>query len=140
MDSSSSFIVQTLCTSSRCRSLAWATEGFQNLWAVVLMRLTRSPPPEEKVWTVLAHNGTAAVAVQGSSLQRPHVTRFDYGASAEQLRAVVTGSEHCQQEVVYNCKKSRLFNTKGQCYFSSCRRRAAQLTAIVLCFWYQAVT
>uniref|UniRef100_G3P0X4 Contactin associated protein-like 5a n=1 Tax=Gasterosteus aculeatus aculeatus TaxID=481459 RepID=G3P0X4_GASAC len=67
---------------------------------------------EEKVWTVLAHNGTAAVAVQGSSLQRPHVTRFDYGASAEQLRAVVTGSEHCQQEVVYNCKKSRLFNTK----------------------------
>lgn len=98
------------------------------------------PPPEEKVWTVLAHNGTAAVAVQGSSLQRPHVTRFNYGASAEQLRAVVTGSEHCQQEVVYNCKKSRLFNTKGQCYFSSCRRRAAQLTAIVLCFWYQAVT
>ncbi|XP_077946747.1 contactin-associated protein-like 5 [Gasterosteus aculeatus] len=67
---------------------------------------------EEKVWTVLAHNGTAAVAVQGSSLQRPHVTRFNYGASAEQLRAVVTGSEHCQQEVVYNCKKSRLFNTK----------------------------
>ncbi|KAM8855889.1 contactin-associated protein-like 5 isoform 2-T2 [Spinachia spinachia] len=67
---------------------------------------------EEKVWTVLAHNSTAAVAVQGSSLHRPHVTRFNYSASAEQLRAVVTGSEQCQQEVVYSCKKSRLFNTK----------------------------
>ncbi|XP_068428009.1 contactin-associated protein-like 5 [Clinocottus analis] len=67
---------------------------------------------EEKVWTVLAHNITAPVAVHGSSLDKPHVTRFDYGASPEQLRAVVTGSEQCQQEVIYNCKKSRLFNTK----------------------------
>uniref|UniRef100_A0AAQ4NVV2 Contactin associated protein-like 5a n=1 Tax=Gasterosteus aculeatus aculeatus TaxID=481459 RepID=A0AAQ4NVV2_GASAC len=68
---------------------------------------------EEKVWTVLAHNGTAAVAVQGSSLQRPHVTRFDYGASAEQLRAVVTGSEHCQQEVVYNSRTDRPFSSSA---------------------------
>uniref|UniRef100_A0A8C9XQA5 Contactin associated protein family member 5 n=1 Tax=Sander lucioperca TaxID=283035 RepID=A0A8C9XQA5_SANLU len=38
--------------------------------------------------------------------------KFNYSASAEQLRAIVSGSEQCQQEVVYNCKKSRLFNTK----------------------------
>ncbi|XP_075967203.1 contactin-associated protein-like 5 [Anarhichas minor] len=67
---------------------------------------------EEKVWTVLEHNSTAPVTVQGSSLHKPHIMRFNYGAAAEQLRAVVTGSEQCQQEVVYNCKKSRLFNTK----------------------------
>ncbi|XP_074513894.1 contactin-associated protein-like 5 [Sebastes fasciatus] len=67
---------------------------------------------EEKVWTVLTHNSTASVTVQGSSLDKPHIMKFNYGASPEQLRAVVSGSEQCQQEVVYNCKKSRLFNTK----------------------------
>lgn len=59
------------------------------------------------------HDGPAAVTVQGSSLLRPHVMKFNYSASAEQLRAVVSGAEQCQQEVVYNCRKSRLFNTKG---------------------------
>eukprot|EP00066_Takifugu_rubripes_P021577 XP_011610843.1 PREDICTED: contactin-associated protein-like 5 [Takifugu rubripes] len=67
---------------------------------------------EKKVWTVLMHDGPAAVTVQGSSLPRPHVMKFNYSASAEQLRAVVSGSEQCQQEVVYNCRKSRLFNTR----------------------------
>uniref|UniRef100_A0A669BEW9 Contactin associated protein family member 5 n=1 Tax=Oreochromis niloticus TaxID=8128 RepID=A0A669BEW9_ORENI len=67
---------------------------------------------EKKVWTVLSHNSTAPVTVQTSSLQKPHVMIFNYSASAEQLRAIVSGSEQCQQEVVYNCRKSRLFNTK----------------------------
>ncbi|XP_056890144.1 contactin-associated protein-like 5 [Takifugu flavidus] len=67
---------------------------------------------EKKVWTVMMHDGPAAVTVQGSSLPRPHVMKFNYSASAEQLRAVVSGSEQCQQEVVYNCRKSRLFNTR----------------------------
>uniref|UniRef100_A0A672ZVX2 Contactin associated protein-like 5a n=1 Tax=Sphaeramia orbicularis TaxID=375764 RepID=A0A672ZVX2_9TELE len=69
---------------------------------------------EERVWTVVTHNSTDPVRVQGSSLQKPHIMNFNYSASAEQLRAIVTGSEQCQQEVVYTCRKSRLFNTKGQ--------------------------
>ncbi|XP_068186005.1 contactin-associated protein-like 5 [Antennarius striatus] len=67
---------------------------------------------EEKVWTVLSHNIPAAVTVQGSSVNKPHVMSLNYSASAEQLRAIVSGSEQCQQEVVYNCKRSRLFNNK----------------------------
>ncbi|KAM6985877.1 contactin-associated protein-like 5 [Aplochiton taeniatus] len=67
---------------------------------------------EERVWTVVTHNSTAPVRVQGSSPQKPYVMRFNYSASPEQLRALVTGSEQCQQEVVYSCRKSRLFNTK----------------------------
>nr|XP_061826904.1 contactin-associated protein-like 5 [Nerophis lumbriciformis] len=67
---------------------------------------------EEKVWTVLAHNSTSPVRVQASTLQAPHVVALDYGASAAQLQAIVSRSEHCQQEVVYSCKRSRLFNTK----------------------------
>ncbi|KAM6984982.1 contactin-associated protein-like 5 [Aplochiton taeniatus] len=66
---------------------------------------------EERVWTVVTHNSTAPVRVQGSSPQKPYVMRFNYSASPEQLRALVTGSEQCQQEVVYSCRKSRLFNT-----------------------------
>lgn len=67
---------------------------------------------------MLTHNSPAPVTIHGSSLQKPYVMRFDYSASAEQLRAIVSGSEQCQQEVVYSCKRSRLFNTKGQYYFS----------------------
>ncbi|KAM9342700.1 LOW QUALITY PROTEIN: contactin-associated protein-like 5 [Pholidichthys leucotaenia] len=67
---------------------------------------------EKKVWTVLPHNSTAPITVQSSSLQQPHIMRFNYSASAKQLRAIVSGSEQCQQEVAYNCRKSRLFNSK----------------------------
>uniref|UniRef100_A0A3B3UTF6 Contactin associated protein family member 5 n=1 Tax=Poecilia latipinna TaxID=48699 RepID=A0A3B3UTF6_9TELE len=34
-----------------------------------------------------------------------HGEKFSYNASADQLRAIVTGAEQCQQEVVYNCRK-----------------------------------
>ncbi|XP_056146094.1 contactin-associated protein-like 5 isoform X2 [Lampris incognitus] len=66
---------------------------------------------EERVWTVVTHSSTAPVRVRGSSLQKPYIMKFNYSASAEQLRAIVTGSEQCQQEVLYHCRKSRLFST-----------------------------
>ena len=69
---------------------------------------------EDRVWTVVGHNNSRAVSVHGSTLQRPHVARLDYSASAEQLRVLVGRSEHCQQEVAYRCRKSRLFNTWGK--------------------------
>uniref|UniRef100_A0A673BGB2 Contactin associated protein-like 5a n=1 Tax=Sphaeramia orbicularis TaxID=375764 RepID=A0A673BGB2_9TELE len=67
---------------------------------------------EIAVWTVVTHNSTAPVTVQGSSLLKPHIMTLNYSTSADQLHAIVAGSEHCQQEVVYNCRKSRLFNSK----------------------------
>ncbi|XP_056245582.1 contactin-associated protein-like 5 [Seriola aureovittata] len=67
---------------------------------------------EERVWTVMTHNVTAPVRVQGSSLQHPHIMKLKYSASAEQMRSIIMASEQCQQEVVYSCRKSRLFNTK----------------------------
>lgn len=66
------------------------------------------------MWTVLNHNSTDPVRVQGSSLHKPHIMKFDYGASAKQLQAIIAQSQQCQQEVVYNCRKSRLFNMKGE--------------------------
>ncbi|KAG5262097.1 hypothetical protein AALO_G00292190 [Alosa alosa] len=66
---------------------------------------------EDRVWTVVDHSSSRPVSVHGSTLQRPHVSRLNYSASAEQLRILVGRSEHCQQEVSYRCRKSRLFNT-----------------------------
>lgn len=69
---------------------------------------------ENKVWTVVTHNSTDPVRVQGSTLQKPYVMKFNYSASPEQLMTLVAGSEQCQQEVMYGCRKSRLFNTRGE--------------------------
>uniref|UniRef100_A0A673KFN7 Contactin-associated protein-like 5 n=1 Tax=Sinocyclocheilus rhinocerous TaxID=307959 RepID=A0A673KFN7_9TELE len=60
---------------------------------------------DDRVWTVVNHNSAEMVRVQGSSLQKPHVMKFNYSASLEQLRTLVGRSEQCQQEVVYLCRK-----------------------------------
>uniref|UniRef100_A0A671SPW2 Contactin-associated protein-like 5 n=1 Tax=Sinocyclocheilus anshuiensis TaxID=1608454 RepID=A0A671SPW2_9TELE len=53
---------------------------------------------DDKVWTVVNHNSTEMVRVQGSSLQKPHVMKFNYSTSLEQLRTLVGRSEQCQRE------------------------------------------
>ncbi|XP_052004183.1 contactin-associated protein-like 5 isoform X2 [Xyrauchen texanus] len=65
---------------------------------------------ENKVWTVVHHNSTDAVRVQGSTLQKPHVGRLNYSASSEQLKALLSLSDHCEQRIAYHCRRSRLFN------------------------------
>uniref|UniRef100_A0AAZ3R6L6 Contactin-associated protein-like 5 n=1 Tax=Oncorhynchus tshawytscha TaxID=74940 RepID=A0AAZ3R6L6_ONCTS len=66
---------------------------------------------ENKVWTVVGHNNRGSVNVTGATTKKPYVMRFNYTVSLEQLRTLIGRSEHCQQEVVYSCRKSRLFNT-----------------------------
>ncbi|CAM9332329.1 unnamed protein product [Lampetra fluviatilis] len=65
---------------------------------------------EDKVWTTVVHNNTERTWVSGSSPERPFVAAFAYSASAEQLTALISSAEHCQQEVAYYCKRSRLLN------------------------------
>ncbi|XP_053353354.1 contactin-associated protein-like 5 isoform X1 [Clarias gariepinus] len=66
---------------------------------------------EDKVWTLVYHNATDPVRVHGSTSEKPHTEHFDYGASPDQLRALVSQSEYCQQTLTYRCRRSRLFNT-----------------------------
>uniref|UniRef100_A0A3B4ZV53 Contactin-associated protein-like 4 n=1 Tax=Stegastes partitus TaxID=144197 RepID=A0A3B4ZV53_9TELE len=40
-----------------------------------------------------------------------HLVHFDYSAQEEQLLAAISQSEHCEQELSYHCRKSRLLNT-----------------------------
>uniref|UniRef100_A0A671PQ25 Contactin-associated protein-like 5 n=1 Tax=Sinocyclocheilus anshuiensis TaxID=1608454 RepID=A0A671PQ25_9TELE len=63
-----------------------------------------------KMWTEVRHNSSIAVRVRGSTLQKPYVGWFNYSASSEQLKALVSLSEHCEQKIAYHCRRSRLFN------------------------------
>ncbi|XP_013202139.1 contactin-associated protein-like 5 [Microtus ochrogaster] len=66
---------------------------------------------EDKIWMTVQHNSTELTRVQGSNPEKPYSMTLNYGASMEQLEALIDGSEHCEQEVVYHCRRSRLLNT-----------------------------
>ncbi|XP_051003187.1 contactin-associated protein-like 5 [Acomys russatus] len=66
---------------------------------------------EDKIWMTVQHNNTELTRVKGSDSEKPYVMTLDYGGSMEQLEALIDGSEHCEQEVAYHCKRSRLLNT-----------------------------
>ncbi|XP_058268680.1 contactin-associated protein-like 4 isoform X3 [Hemibagrus wyckioides] len=65
----------------------------------------------DKAWTVIQHNNTELTKLRGSSGSTQHLASFNYSADAEQLAAIITRAERCEQELSYHCKKSRLLNT-----------------------------
>uniref|UniRef100_A0A673ZHF5 Contactin-associated protein-like 4 n=1 Tax=Salmo trutta TaxID=8032 RepID=A0A673ZHF5_SALTR len=65
----------------------------------------------DKTWMVIQHNNTELTKLKASSGINQHLAYFNYSADAEQLGAIITQAEHCEQEVVYHCRKSRLLNT-----------------------------
>ncbi|EGV91761.1 Contactin-associated protein-like 4, partial [Cricetulus griseus] len=64
----------------------------------------------ETAWTIIQHNGSDLMRVRNTHSENPHTGVFEYAASMEQLQASISRAEHCQQELVYYCKKSRLVN------------------------------
>ncbi|GAB5575583.1 contactin-associated protein-like 5 isoform X1 [Prionailurus iriomotensis] len=66
---------------------------------------------EDKIWTSVQHNNTELTRVRGADPEKPYTMALDYGGSMEQLEAMIDGSEHCEQEVAYHCRRSRLLNT-----------------------------
>uniref|UniRef100_A0A667WN70 Contactin associated protein like 3 n=1 Tax=Myripristis murdjan TaxID=586833 RepID=A0A667WN70_9TELE len=48
----------------------------------------------------------------GSTLNQ-HSVHFEYTSEEEQLVGIISQSEHCEQELVYHCRRSRLLNTPG---------------------------
>ncbi|XP_056591110.1 contactin-associated protein-like 5 isoform X1 [Triplophysa dalaica] len=65
---------------------------------------------EDKVWTVVGHDHMRPIEIQGSTPRSPFAFIFNYTISQYHLRSLVASSEHCQQEVKYLCRKSRLFD------------------------------
>ncbi|XP_062340357.1 contactin-associated protein-like 5 isoform X1 [Osmerus eperlanus] len=72
----------------------------------------------DKTWMVIQHNNTELTKLKPSSGRNQHLAHFNYSADAEQLGAVITQAEYCEQELSYHCRKSRLLNTPDGAPFS----------------------
>ncbi|XP_062966468.1 contactin-associated protein-like 4 isoform X5 [Cynocephalus volans] len=64
----------------------------------------------ETAWTIIQHNGSELTRVRNTNPENPYAGFFEYVASMEQLQATISLAEHCEQELTYYCKKSRLVN------------------------------
>ncbi|XP_068461432.1 contactin-associated protein-like 4 isoform X2 [Clinocottus analis] len=73
---------------------------------------------EENTWMVIQHNNTDRTRVRASPGVDQHSVHFDYSTEEEQLLAAISQSEHCEQELSYRCRKSRLLNTPEGSPFS----------------------
>ncbi|XP_060940143.1 contactin-associated protein-like 4 [Limanda limanda] len=69
-------------------------------------------------WMVIHHNDSDLTRVRASPGRNQLLIHFDYSTGEEQLMAAVGQSEHCEQEVAYHCRKSRLLNTPEGSPFS----------------------
>ncbi|KAI1905287.1 hypothetical protein AGOR_G00014550 [Albula goreensis] len=65
----------------------------------------------DKTWMVIQHNNTELTKLKSLGGINQHLAYFNYSANMEQLQAIINQAEHCEQEVSYHCKKSRLLNT-----------------------------
>uniref|UniRef100_A0A669B6Z9 Contactin-associated protein-like 4 n=1 Tax=Oreochromis niloticus TaxID=8128 RepID=A0A669B6Z9_ORENI len=66
---------------------------------------------EDNTWMVIHHNNTDLTRVQPSPEVNQHVVHFEYASDEEQLAAIISLSEHCEQEIAYHCRKSRLLTS-----------------------------
>uniref|UniRef100_A0A3P9QG08 Contactin-associated protein-like 4 n=1 Tax=Poecilia reticulata TaxID=8081 RepID=A0A3P9QG08_POERE len=63
-------------------------------------------------------NMTELTPVQASADTNQHFASFLYPSEEKQLSAVISQSEHCEQELSYHCRKSRLSNSLDGTPFS----------------------
>ncbi|XP_034531537.1 contactin-associated protein-like 4 isoform X2 [Notolabrus celidotus] len=73
---------------------------------------------EDTAWMVVQHNNTELTRVQSSPEKIQHSAHFDYASEEEQLESIISQSDHCEQELSYHCRKSRLLNTPEGSPFS----------------------
>ncbi|KAM3606003.1 uncharacterized protein V6R79_008890 [Siganus canaliculatus] len=66
---------------------------------------------EDKTWMVIQHNNTELTRVRATPGRNQHSAHFEYASEEKQLSAIISQSEHCEQELTYHCRKSRLLNT-----------------------------
>uniref|UniRef100_A0A8C2UK34 Contactin associated protein 2 n=1 Tax=Chinchilla lanigera TaxID=34839 RepID=A0A8C2UK34_CHILA len=66
---------------------------------------------EDKVWTIVSHDLQMPTTVVGYTPEKYSVTQLVYSASMDQISAITSSAEYCEQYVSYFCKMSRLLNT-----------------------------
>ncbi|XP_039077040.1 contactin-associated protein-like 3 [Hyaena hyaena] len=62
----------------------------------------------DTTWTSVQHNGSHLARVKISDGEGARPVVFKYTASMDQLQAIIDHADHCQQELAFHCKKSRL--------------------------------
>lgn len=70
--------------------------------------------PQDTTGTSVQHNGSHLARVKSSDGESPHPVAFKYTASMDQLQAIIDRADHCQQELAFHCKKSRLSARHGE--------------------------
>lgn len=70
---------------------------------------------------IIQHNNTALTKLRPSPGPHHLSVHFDFLTEEEQLAAAIGQSEHCEQELSYRCRKSRLLNTPGEAWMRSLR-------------------
>ncbi|XP_060103746.1 contactin-associated protein-like 2 [Heteronotia binoei] len=66
---------------------------------------------EDKVWTIVNHNLPAQSAVVSNKPEKHASLQLNYNATMDQISAITSSAEYCEQFVAYFCKLSRLLNT-----------------------------
>ncbi|XP_071335931.1 contactin-associated protein-like 4 [Trachinotus anak] len=66
---------------------------------------------EDKTWMLIQHNNTDLTRVRPLLGKNQHSAHFEYTSEEEQLAAIISQSEHCEQELTYRCRKSRLLHS-----------------------------
>nr|XP_006124808.1 contactin-associated protein-like 5 [Pelodiscus sinensis] len=66
---------------------------------------------EDTIWTAVQHNNTELTRARGAGPEKPYAMFFNYSSNMDQIEAMISSAEYCEQEVAYHCKKSRLLNT-----------------------------
>lgn len=69
---------------------------------------------EDKVWTTVYHDLQMQTSVGGNSLEKLSVLQLNYSATMDQISAITSSAEYCEQFISYSCKMSRLLNTPGR--------------------------
>ncbi|KAM6033691.1 contactin-associated protein-like 4 [Chlamydotis macqueenii] len=64
----------------------------------------------DTTWAIIQHNNTNLTRVKSANRENPYTVFFKYSASLDQLQATINHAEHCEQELAYHCKKSRLLD------------------------------
>uniref|UniRef100_A0A3B3ZED8 Uncharacterized protein n=1 Tax=Periophthalmus magnuspinnatus TaxID=409849 RepID=A0A3B3ZED8_9GOBI len=66
---------------------------------------------EENVWTTVMNSLPPRTSVTGSSREKRTVLQVNYSATIDQMTAITTSAEYCEQSIAYSCRMSRLLNT-----------------------------
>ncbi|XP_061680126.1 contactin-associated protein-like 4 isoform X2 [Syngnathoides biaculeatus] len=64
----------------------------------------------DRAWMVIKHNNSELTPLHSSTERKQHTVHFHYASEEEHLALVLIQSEHCEQELSYFCRNSRLLN------------------------------